>query len=195
MWMTVIPRLRPAVMVIAVAIVAAGCSSQHTSGSRLASAQRPNVMQPQHAEATAAGAKGDIPTPQCTPTTIGYVGVVRPGEALAARTALGSALLAEVTNSTSGPIDIARSANGISTAVQSGYFSQWQPVLSQSQQASLQSCDMLLSDRPAAQPLITAAMAAVAQDGYATSAAALKSELQEVLIADDPVAAGSDLRQ
>lgn len=60
-------------------------------------------------------------------------------------------------------------------------------MLSQSEQASLLSCDMLLSDRPAAQPLISAAIAAVVQRGYVASTAALESELQEVLIADNPV--------
>src|SRR5260370_15688558 len=50
---------------------------------------------------------------------------------------------------------------------------------------------MLLSDRPAAQPIINAAISAVAQQGYVSSAATLKSELQEVLISDNPVTADS----
>jgi hypothetical protein len=117
--------------------------------------------------------------------------VVRPGQAQAAQNALGSALLAQVTDSASGTVVIARSANGIPAAAQSTYFSQWKPVLSQSQQASLLSCDMLLSDRPAAQPIVNAAIAAVAQQGDVSSAATLTSELQEVLISDNPATADS----
>jgi hypothetical protein len=131
--------------------------------------------------------KGSIPNLTSTPTTIGYVGLVHPGQAQAVQNALGSALLAQVTDSASGTVVIARSANGIPAAAQSTYFSQWKPVLSQSQQASLQSWDMLLSDRPTAQPIIDAAIAAVAQEGYVSSAGTLQSELEEVLISDNPV--------
>jgi len=119
------------------------------------------------------------------------VGLVRPGQTQAAQNALGSALVAQVTDSASGTIVIARSDGGISAAVQSTYFSQWKPVLSQSQQASLLTCDMLLSDRPAAQPIINAAIGAVAQQGYVSSAATLRSELQQVLVSDNPAAADS----
>ena len=135
--------------------------------------------------------KGAIPHLTCTPATIGYAGLVLPGQALAVQNALGSAILAQVTDSASGTIVIARSANGVPAAAQLAYFSQWRPVRSQSQQASLQTCDMLLSDRPAAQPIINAAIAAVARHGYVPSAATLRSELQEVLISDNPVAVDS----
>ena len=135
--------------------------------------------------------KGSVPNLTYTPTTIGYVGLVHPGQAQAVQNALGSALLAQVTDSASGTVVIARSENGIPAADQSTYFSQWKPVLSQSQQASLQSWDMLLSDRPTAQPIINAAVAAVAQEGYVSSAATLQSALQVVLISDNPVAADS----
>jgi hypothetical protein len=174
MRMTAARRVRWPAMMIAVAAVAAGCASHSPSNQ----ASRETV-------------KGSIPNLTCTPTTIGYVGLVRPGQAQAAQNALGSALLAQVTDSASGTVVIARSANGIPAAVQSTYFSQWKPVLSQSQQASLQSCEMLLSDRPAAQPIVNAAIAAVAQQGYVSSAATLTSELQEVLISDNPAAADS----
>jgi hypothetical protein len=141
--------------------------------------------------ASAETVKGTTLKPTCTPTTVGYVALVRPGQVPAARSALGSARLAEVTDSASGTVVIARSTNGMHAADWSTYFSQWEPVLSQSRQASLQSCDMLLSDRPAAQPIVNAAIAAVARQGYVSSAAALRSELQVVLISDNPVAADS----
>jgi hypothetical protein len=122
---------------------------------------------------------------------IGYLGVVRPGTATAARNALGTALLAEVSDTGLGVVDIAGTANGMSTVQRQRDFSSWGPVLPQARQARLQSCDMLLSDRPADQPLITAALVAVARQGYVTSAARLKSELLEVLVSDNPAASGS----
>ncbi len=121
----------------------------------------------------------------------GYLGVVRPGQAPAARNALGAALLAEVSDTSLGVVDLAVTTNGMSAAQRQRDFSSWGPVLPQARQARLQSCDMLLSDRPADQPLITAALAAVARQGYVTSAARLKVELLEVLVSDNPAASGS----
>jgi hypothetical protein len=176
MGMTMTSRMQWSAIMIAAAAVATGCASQHAALSR--------------ANPVTAGDSNPAPV-QCTPATLGYIGVVRPGEAQAAQNALGSALLAQVRDSASGAVDVARSANGITPTAVSAYFSQWKPILSESQQESLKSCDMMLSDRPAAQPIITAAIAAVAQHGYVASAAALQSELQEVLISDNPLAAGS----
>jgi hypothetical protein len=122
---------------------------------------------------------------------VGYLGVVRPGQAAAARNELGKALLAEVSDTGLGVVDIAVTANGMSADQRQRDFSSWGPVLPQARQARLQSCDMLLSDRPADQPLITAALAAVAGKGYVTSAAHLKSKLLEVLVSDNPAASGS----
>ena len=121
----------------------------------------------------------------------GYLGVVRPGKATAARNALGTALLAEVSDADLGVVDIAVTANGMSAARRQRDFSSWGPVLPQARQARLQSCDMLLSDRPADQPLINAALAAVAKQGYVTSAERLKSKVLEVLVSDNPAAGGS----
>ncbi|MGH3189545.1 MAG: hypothetical protein ACRDPY_42285 [Streptosporangiaceae bacterium] len=122
---------------------------------------------------------------------VGYLGVVRPGKATAARAALGTALLAEVSDTGLGVVDIAVTANGMSAARRQRDFSSWGPVLPQARQARLQSCDMLLSDRPADQTLISAALAAVAKQGYGTPAARLKSKLLEVLVSDNPAASGS----
>jgi hypothetical protein len=122
---------------------------------------------------------------------VGYLGVVRPGQATAARNALGTALLAEVSDTGLGVVDIAVTANGMSAAQRHRDFSSWGPVLPQARQTRLRSCNMLLSDRPADQPLITAALAAAAKHGYVTSAARLKSTLLEVLVSDNPAANGS----
>lgn len=122
---------------------------------------------------------------------VGYLGVVAPGKATAARNALGTALLAEVSDARLGVLDIAASANGMSAAQRRRDLSSWDPVLPQARQARLQSCDMLLGDRPADQPFISAALSAVARQGYVTSAAHLKSKLLEILVSDNPAANGS----
>jgi hypothetical protein len=189
--MTATSQVRRLAIILSVAALSAGCASHHTSATRAASAQDLGAEGTGHATAKGANTKGDIGPLACIPATIGFIGVVRPGQAQAAQSALGSALLTQVTDSAAGTVVIARSANGLSSAAQSTYHSQWEPVLSQSQQASLQSCDMLLSDRPAAQPIISAAIAAAAGQGYVSSAATLQSELQEVLISDNPVTADS----
>lgn len=122
---------------------------------------------------------------------IGYLGVVRPGQATAARNMLGAALLAEVSDANLSLVDIAMTANGTSAARRQHDFSSWDPVLPRARQARLLSCNMLLSDRAADQPLITAALAAAARRGYVPSAAHLRSELLEVFVSDNPAAAGS----
>lgn len=122
---------------------------------------------------------------------MGYLGVARPGQATAARNALGTALLAEVSDTGLGVVDIAVTANGMSAAQRQRDFSSWGSVLPQARQTRLQSCDMLLSNRPADQPLINDALAAVAKQGYVTSAAHLRSTLLEVLVSDNPAASGS----
>lgn len=124
---------------------------------------------------------------------VGYFAVVRPGRAAAARNALGPALLAQVDDTGLGMVDIALSAtaSSVSTTQRQRDFSTWGPVLPQASQARLRSCDMLLSDRPADQPLVNAALAAVAQRGYARSAVRLRSTLLEVLVTDNPAAVGS----
>jgi hypothetical protein len=187
MRMTATRRVRwPATLIaMAATAAAAGCAS-HSPPSR-ASGETVTTTSRSSAESV----KGIVPNLPCTPSPIGYAGLVRPGHAQAAQNALGSALLARVPDSASGTVVIARSAGGMAAGAQSAALSQWKPVLGQSQQASLQSCNMMLSDRPAAQPIINAAISAVAQQGYVSSAATLKSELQEVLISDNPVAADS----
>lgn len=122
---------------------------------------------------------------------LGHLGMVRPGQTTAARNALGPALLAEVSDIRLGAVDIALTANNMTTAQRHRDFSSWEPVLSQSSQPRLRSCHMQLSDQPADQPIISAALAAVASHGYTTSAAHLRSTLLEVLVSDNPAANGS----
>lgn len=56
---------------------------------------------------------------------------------------------------------------------------------------SLQSCDMLLADRPTARPYITAAIDAAVADGMAGSAASLRANLSGIEIGDNPLPPGS----
>jgi hypothetical protein len=56
---------------------------------------------------------------------------------------------------------------------------------------SLQSCNMLLADRPAAQPFIRVAIAAAVARGMANSASSLRTRLSGVEIGDNPVVSGS----
>ena len=122
---------------------------------------------------------------------VGYLGVVRAGQATAARNALGPALLAELSDTRLGAADIALTGNDMTTAQRHRDFSSWEPVLPQASQARLRSCNMQLSDQAADQPIIGAAVAAVARQGYVASAAHLGSALLEVLVSDNPAAKGS----
>lgn len=56
---------------------------------------------------------------------------------------------------------------------------------------ALDSCDMLLADKPTAQSVISAAISSVAAGDIGTSSAALRSKLQEVLISDNPLRPGT----
>jgi hypothetical protein len=180
------PRARWAALSVGALVVAAALAAEVASSA----GPHHDATSALHARAvSAAGAstKGDIVLPRCGPTTIGYVGVVRAGKASAARRVLGQTLVTSVADAASGQLDFARLPSGISSPAGSD-FARWAPVLAQSRQSRLHSCDMLLSNRPAARPIINAAEAAVARNGYIASAARLRSELQEVLISDNPVA-------
>jgi hypothetical protein len=71
------------------------------------------------------------------------------------------------------------------------HFSRWLPVYPQSRQPQLLSCNYLLADKPADQPIMDAAIGAVVRAGYFTSAGSVRSQLQMVLVSDDPAARGS----
>lgn len=134
---------------------------------------------------------------------IGYIGAARPGAATQARKALGSALLAQVNDTASGILEFSRPPGGfwypsgsalvpaLSGARRSALFTRWLPVREMSRHGDLRSCLYLMNDRPQAQPLIRAAVAAVARSGYMQSAARLSAELQQVLISDNPLVRNS----
>jgi hypothetical protein len=136
---------------------------------------------------------------------IGYVGVPRTGDVTAARHAVGPALLAQVNGpaSAGGTLTLveppatfwypnaAPVTHAMNAAQRNVLFSRWLPVRAMPREKDLRSCLYLMGNRPAAQPLIRTAVAAIARHGYVTSASRLRSELQEVLISDNPAAQGS----
>jgi hypothetical protein len=183
-------------------------SSQGDASARLASPPGGQSRASTISRAAAAVARG--PGSRAVPVrcgtinpVIGYIGVPRTGDITEARQALGTALLAQVDGSAGGSLALIRPpstfwypngapvTHAMSATQRANLFSRWLPVRALPRQEDLRSCLYLMTDRPAAQPLIRAAVAAVARDGYVTSAARLRSELQEVLISDNPVARGS----
>jgi hypothetical protein len=179
----------------AVAVVATGAAIALPSGAAThhPAAQRPLTV-----------ARTSEARLQCTAhnTVIGYIGVPRAGAATAAAKALGPALLARIAVPGQQTADLVRAGAGFwyPNAVAAGPvtagqrpagFSAWRPVRRFAPRASLRSCLSLLTDRPAAQPLIRAAVAAVARAGYAGSAAHLAAGLQQVLVSADPLAKNS----
>jgi hypothetical protein len=120
---------------------------------------------------------------------MGYVAVVRAGQDAAARQALRTRLLAQVSDvADHATLDFARSATGLSPAQ---FSARWLPVYPQARESRLRSCDMTLSDRPAAQRLINATIVSFVRAGYFRSAASARAKRQIVLLSDDPAAAGS----
>lgn len=120
---------------------------------------------------------------------IGAVGILRPGEASAARTVLGKSFRAQAQDSVSGQIMFFSPA-GIPLNLKP-VFSRVSQVSAQASAANLHSCDMMLADRPAAQPVITAAENAVVKAHLATSLAALSKAVQEVLVCDSALRSGA----
>jgi hypothetical protein len=123
---------------------------------------------------------------------MGYAAVLRTGQAAAAYQTLGAQVLAQIRDRADGTTtDFVRPAAGFSAAQRVRYFSRWLPVYPQAREARFRSCDMTLSDRPADQPLVGAAVGAFVRAGYFRSAAHARAKRQEVLVSDDPAAPGS----
>jgi hypothetical protein len=104
----------------------------------------------------------------------GYAGEVRAGEMTAAMQGLGAALLTEVRDSATGQV-MALIGLPVDTAHFARYFTAWRPVYPQAKEPRLLSCNYLLADKPADQPLMNAAMAAVVRAGYFRSVASVRS--------------------
>jgi hypothetical protein len=119
-------------------------------------------------------------------TSWGYVGALRPGAEELARHALGKRLLAQVRDSATGKvldlIGLPVSPRGFRE-----FFTAWGPAYPQAKQPALLSCNYLLADKPADQPVVTAAIRAVVQAGYMRSAARARQQLLIVTVSDNPL--------
>lgn len=169
------------------------CSAAPTSHSAAHAAQAGSLVTAKSSAVTVKGRSDLGMAPRCTPALVGFIGVVRSGQALRASQSLGGSILATFNEPGTGVLDLVRAPDNRTGAMAAGYFARWSPVLSQSRQPRLQSCDTMLSDRPADQSLIAAAVAAVARHGLASSAARFRASLQEVLVSDDPLQPGMEL--
>ena len=118
---------------------------------------------------------------------IGEVGVLRPGAAGAAMAAYGRLALADLNDAASGRLVFFRAALGGAAAWTTSFFTRVGAVHAQSSVPALHTCDMTLSDRPAAQPLVAAALRAAVSDGLAASVRGLRAKLQEVLVSNNPL--------
>jgi hypothetical protein len=119
-------------------------------------------------------------------TSWGYVGALRPGAEALARHVLGKRLLAQVRDSATGKvldlIGLPVSPRGFRE-----FFTAWGPAYPQAKQPALLSCDYLLADKPAEQPVVTAAIRAVVKAGYMRSAAWARQQLLIVTVSDNPL--------
>jgi len=164
-----------AALLLLLAFGAAGCSNSAPSGTAGTSL---GVSQPK------AQAGGGLP---CEPASVAAVAVVQAGVTASALSALSPPPLAVVADNGTG--DVAFFHSGHTPASNAALFTgSYQTV---PDDASLQSCDTLLADRPAAQPFITATIAAAVTDGMASSAASLRANLSGIEIGDNPLAPGS----
>jgi hypothetical protein len=135
------------------------------------------------------GHKGDIGQPDlpCRPTDIATMAVAAPGVAVSSIASLNPAPLTVVTDTSGGELAFYHSAVTLPSDV-TALFTSTDLVAAD---PGLQSCDYLLSDRPAAQPFIQAAISAAVSRDLAPPAAVLSASVSGVEIGDNPVTPGS----
>ena len=90
----------------------------------------------------------------------------------------------------SGNLMFFRPAAGIGAQFGS-YFTRVATVHAQSAIPALHTCDMLLSNRPAARPIVAAALRAAVADHLAASVSRLRASVQEILVSNNPLRRGS----
>jgi hypothetical protein len=134
--------------------------------------------------------KGDeISNLSCEPANVATVAEVAPGVVSSALSALSPAPLVVVADSGVGSIAFFHSGFTPSGSTAAAVFTGAYQIVPDD--PSLQSCDILLADRPAAQPFITTAVNTAVSDGMAGSATSLRANLSGIEIGDNPLAAGS----
>jgi hypothetical protein len=137
-------------------------------------------------------AKGDVGFLSCGGATLGQVAVMRSGMSTAnLASQVHAQVRAQVTDSTQGHLVFLRGQDISPAALTGTPFTRVADVMAQSADPALRSCDYLLSDRPAAQPFVRAALTAAYAHGMAPSATALRAELQMVMVSDNPLRPGS----
>lgn len=167
-----------ALLMLAAAGGVAGCASP----------AHPSAPSAQAAIATSQkGETGGNPNLPCMPADVARLAVAAPGVAASTLTALNPAPLTIVDDSTSGMLAFFRTEVALpSSAATLFTSSSLVPT-----DPSLQSCDYMLSDRPAAQPFIQAAIAAAVTRNLAPSTASLSASISGVEIGDNPATPNS----
>lgn len=123
----------------------------------------------------------------CSPPDVARMAVAAPGITISTMASLSPAPLATVDDSSSGTLVFFRS-NAALPPNAATLFSSLTMVPTD---PSLQSCDYLLSDRPAAKPFIQAAIAAAVTRNLGTSVSTLRSSLSAIEIGDNPITSDS----
>ena len=127
-------------------------------------------------------------TLSCKPANVATVAEVASGLTTLALSALSPPPLAVVADTGTGGIAFFHSGSTPSgSAAAAALTGAYQIV---PDDPSLQSCDILLADRPAAQPFINTAVTTAVADGMAASTASLRANLSGIEIGDNPLAAG-----
>lgn len=174
---------------VAVAVVMTFVLAGPVAGHRGAStASRPAAVRVKDLGVTNAPGRSQAAPIRCgqDETSWGYVAALRPGAEALARHALGKRLLAQVRDSATGTV-LDLIGLPVSTRGFSGFFTAWGPAYPQARQPALLSCSYLLADRPANQPVVTAAIRAVVTAGYLRSAAWARRQLLIVTVSDNPL--------
>jgi hypothetical protein len=133
-------------------------------------------------------AKGDVGILTCVGAVLDQIAAVRSGGSVAD---LGNHVYEQLTDSAEGHLAFLQDQSVNLADLAGTPFSSVANVMAQSADPALRSCDYLLSDRPDDAPFITAAINAAADHGLVASAAALRGELQIVMVSDNPLRPGS----
>jgi hypothetical protein len=171
--------------VLTAVLAAAGCGagqSGHSAAARQGTGENSTAGQ-------ALAVKGHLARlPDCKPHDVAAVAVVRLGISPAALGRAGIKPAARLTSSSDGRV-LAFFQPHASLSAGNAVFSTGPEMVPAD--PSLQSCDYLLKDRPAAQPYVTAAIDAAAASGIASSPGSLRSKVDTVLLGDNPLQSGS----
>ena len=181
--------MRKAMLAVAViaAVAVAGCGA--ASGTATQSSMRKQATAPALAAKNSPAIKGSLPRlPSCGPHDIASVALVRAGTSTASLDRLANRPMAHLMTSSHGS-ELAFFHPETTSAPGAAIFSVGAEEVPADR--TLQSCEYMLQDRPAAQPYVTAAIDAAAARHIAPSAPALRRRVNVVLIGDNPLQSGT----